>query len=359
MQSEDVTIAVFAALPVVLGAVVFLFFRRLRTRGSAASPSRGKLVLGNALACALLLSVATLIGECWIRFAFDRTDAFGATFVCERWFRRHYRTNSDGFRDDFDYRLGAAPAAERRVTFVGDSFTAGHGVADVNDRFANRVRAARPNWEVHVMAMCGWDTGQELDLLNRILPETTRGEYRYDEVVLVYFLNDICDMLPGIEDYGRRIEHVRERGFLARSSYLFDMLRFVWAASTDSQIRAYFPMVASAYDGATWEMQERRLDALRKAVTSRGGRLSVVTFPMMQLVGPDYPLRDVHRRLDAFWRGEGVAHLDLLDVFDGRAAGDLVVNRFDPHPNEEAHRIVADALLPFLDAEMKRPRAAR
>ena len=49
------------------------------------------------------------------------------------------------------------------------------------------------------------------------------------------------------------------------------------------------------------------------------------------------------------WREEGVPHLDLLDTFDGRDPSDLVVGRFDAHPNEEGHRIAAEAILPWLD----------
>jgi len=45
---------------------------------------------------------------------------------------------------------------------------------------------------------------------------------------------------------------------------------------------------------------------------------------------------------------------DLVGAFDGRDASDLVVNRFDAHPNEDAHRVAAEAVLRFLDAEMAR-----
>src|SRR5207249_1143925 len=126
--------------------------------------------------------------------------------------------------------------------------------------------------------------------------------------------------------------------------------RYLWVVSTDEEIRGYFPTVESAYSGPVWEQQKARLRSLRDYVTARGGRLSVVTWPMMHRLGSAYPFRGAHESLDAFWKAKGVAHLDLLTVFDGRSAGGLVVGRFDAHPNEEAHRMAAEAMLPFLDA---------
>ncbi len=350
MSPEDVALAVFVALPVLLGFAALAFFRRLR----ASPPVRAwpTLLAGNLLVLALLLSFAMLAGECWFRFLYDGTDSFDATRASARWFARHHRKNSDGFRDHVEYGLGRVPAGKRRVTFVGDSFTAGHGVPDVTDRFANRLRAARPQWDVHVFAVNGWDTGGEVTWVTKQLPAYTKGGYAFDEVVLVYNLNDIADILPEIGEMQKRLGKAHEKGLLARSSYLFDMLRFLWIVSTDDEIRGYFPKVELAYTGPVWEAQRARLRALREFVTSRGGRLSVVTWPMLHELGADYPFRQAHESLGAFWRSEGVAHLDLLTVFEDRSSSDLVVGRLDAHPNEVAHRIAAEAIAPWLDAEM-------
>jgi hypothetical protein len=355
MSGENVALAVLVALPVALGAAARVFFRRLRARGAAPRTWR-TLVAGNALVLALLLSVAAFGGEIWFRFFYDATDSFDATRASSRWFERHYKLNSDSFRDDVEYDLGPVPAGRRRVTFVGDSFTAGQGVADVSDRFANRVRAARPNWDVQVFAINGWDTGPELEFLEHRIPEYTKGRYGFDEVVLVYCLNDVCDIVPGMSELGRRIAKAHERGPISRASWLADMLRFLWVSSTDDEIRGYFPQVQTAHSGAVWERQKARLTEMRDFVASRGGRLAVVTWPMLHRLGAGYPFRDTHERLDAFWKSAGVAHLDLLGAFEGRSASDLVVGRFDAHPNEEANRIAAQAILPFLDAEMARGR---
>jgi hypothetical protein len=354
MSAENLALAAFVTLVAASAAAVRAFFRR---RARSTAPRTGRTLLGgNLLVLALLASVAMLAGELWFRFVHDATDSFDETRASARWFERHWRLNKDSFRDDVEYDLGPVPAGRRRVTFVGDSFTAAQGVADVGERFANRVRAARPEWDVHVLAMNGWDTGQELQFLDARIPEYTKGRYGFDEVVLVYCLNDVFDLVPAMKEIVARVRETRDRGVLAESSWLFDMLRFAWRSSRLGPTSGYFKEAQTAHEGAAWEEQQRRLTAVYDAVTARGGRLSVVTWPMLHQLGTGYPFRATHERLAAFWKERGVAHLDLLPEFDGRDAADLVANRFDAHPNADAHRIAAEAILPFLDAEMARPR---
>lgn len=346
MDGRDVALLVLIATPVAAGAAAWRYIGRARRPGGR---PRARLLTGNLLVFAFLASVAALAGELWLRFVFDSTDQYGVLQTTDRWMERHYRFNNEGFRDDVDYTLGPVDPGRRRVTFVGDSFTAGHGVPDVGHRFANRVRAARPGWEVQVLASNGLDTGAELRLLEREMPRHTQGRYELDLVVLVYCLNDISDILPGLADLGRRVGADRPKPFLARHSYLGDTLRLLVLFASDSEVSGYFPSIASAYEGATWSAQRERLRRLKLAVTRRGGRLAVVNFPFLHELGRDDPFRDAHRRLRDFWLSEGVPCLDLRTAFEGREARDLVVGAFDAHPNEEAHALAAQAIIPYLD----------
>lgn len=130
----------------------------------------------------------------------DTTDSIGFTKLSERWVLRHWHTNGAGFRDNIEC-FPTIQHGKRRVTFVGDSFTAGHGIKNVDARFANRLRALHPDWEVHLLANVGLDTGGEIVLLEKALSR----DYQFDEVVLVYCLNDVGDLLsePGQPFEGR------------------------------------------------------------------------------------------------------------------------------------------------------------
>lgn len=346
MDGHDASLVLFAVAAVGSGVAAVRHIRRARAAGGTGGR---RLVAGNLLVLACLLSAGLLATECWLRFFHDSTDAFSLLATTNRWFERHVRRNGLGVRDDREYDLGPVRPGVRRVTFVGDSFTAGHGVRDIRDRFAGRIRAARPAWDVQLLAKGGVDTGAQVEAVRDRVPAQSGGRLEYDIVVLVYCLNDIADLIPEVCADSLRLERKSERGVLARNSYAFDALRFLWIVSTEPEVRGYFPSIGAAYTGEPWTAQRARLVEFRRAVEARGGKLAVVTFPFLHSLGRDYPFRDAHRVLGEHWRAQGVPHLDLLATFEGRDTSDLVVGAFDAHPNEKAHALAAEAILPFLD----------
>jgi hypothetical protein len=302
-------------------------------------------MLGNLLVFVFLLSPILLIGEVYYRFFYDTTDSFGLTRVYSEWFSRHYHSNNYGMRDTIQYTL--KPIGKKRITFLGDSFTAGHGVADVEDRFANRIRAMRPDLEIHVFAINGWDT--DIEMVN--LRKMKQDGYQTGQIVLVYTLNDIATLIPEWEAILDRIYSVQP-GFLVRHSYFINTLYFRHFAASDPDISNYYGFVRSAYEGPLWEKQREQLTSIQSFLAEEGIDFCVVTFPFLQDIGPDYPYREIHKQLNDLWDRLGVPHLDLLAVYEKSRAEDLIVNRRDPHPNEFAHSIAAEEINKFLKSRM-------
>lgn len=337
------------ALPAICGGGLYLFF--VRHRLHLGSRHRGlRLVAGNLLVLLLLLSLALLGGELFYRFVVDTTEAAALTRTTQRWLERHYRRNGWGMRDSVEYR-DAIPAGGRRVTFLGDSFTVGLGVADVEDRFVNLVRARRPGWDVHMLADFGWQTGDEL-----ANPTLQSPSYELDCVALVYCLNDAADLNRDLNAYVQSVADSAPRpGYLARHSYLLDQLFWRTVERKITPAR-YHELMIRGYGGSPWAAQVDRLRRLRDLVGQRGGRLVAITFPFFNDPWTAYPYADVHRTLDAAWAELGVPHLDLLDTYRDHPPESLVVNPRDTHPNERAHALAANAMLPFLDRELAAPR---
>ncbi len=340
---ETLAFWLFLVGPLLTGMLVLGFARGIRQLQGRIGWRL--LVLGNTLVLSFLFTSALLAGEIYFRFFYDTTDSLGYTRVCERWVQRHWHINAAGCRDDTEYAAKIAPG-KRRVTFIGDSFTAGHGVKNVGDRFPNLLRSAHPNWEVHVLANVGLDTGAEQILLNRAL---AKG-YQLDQVVLVYCLNDVSDLLLNQgENFDQTFADL-DRNWLTRNSYCINLLYHHYKASRNERLKNYFSFVRDAYRGPAWEQQKQRLTAFRDAVQSHGGKLSVVTFPFLNALRPNYDYQFVHDELDEFWRSLGVPHLDLLTVYTGLPAAELTINRYDAHPNERANRLAAEALNKFLES---------
>ena len=327
---------------VIMTAVVVQAVRAIRG-GELETASRIKLVMGNLLVFTWLIAVLVFGGEIYYRFFVDTTDSFGLTLHTKRWFARHYHRNPTGFRDSLMmYEAKRAPHV-RRITFLGDSFTAGHGVDDVENRFANIVRRKLPECDVHVFAECGWDTGQEIRLLGDFFAQG----YEPDVVILAYCLNDISDISP---DWSRALQRIysESAGNRFNFSYFLNTHYNRLRAAREPDIAQYFHSLLADYDGPVWKQQQLRLQELNGAVEEAGGRLLVVTFPFLNALGVEYPYHSVHTRLGQFWAAENVAHLDLLKHFETMSPTEITVNRYDAHPNPLAHQIAADEILKFL-----------
>lgn len=348
MQPEDILLTAFGALSVAAGASLVLFVRRARSSRDRRRWTR--LLAGNLLSLLFLCSLTLFGGELYYRFVYDTTDALSLTKVSQRWFQRHSMINAAGMRDNLPGYPFRPPPGKRRITFIGDSFTEGHGVADVEKRFVNLVRARHPEWEVHMFAKLGADTGNELASLHQLIDMT----YRFDVVVLVYCPNDISDILPGWKAILERIHAGGESSYFVQHSYFVNLLYWRWRAARDPDVREYRRTVVGAYEGPLWEEQERRLTEFESTVRASHGRLLVVTFPFLDELSADSPYRVVHDRLSSFWQALGTPNLDLRDLYVSHAYEDLVVNSHDTHPNERAHALAADAIEAFLLAELGR-----
>jgi hypothetical protein len=343
-MNENVIFVFFLLAPCVCGGALLLFARRMK--GRPGPVPWGSLVLGNALTLLFLLSLAFTAGEAYFRFVYDTTDSLDCTRVCQRWVERYWRVNSWHCRDDLEYSFRIQPG-KHRVTFLGDSFTTGHGIKHIEDRFANIIRRAHPDWEIHLLARNGFDTGPEISGLKEVLSH----HYQLQDVVLVYCLNDVADMQPEYAQMMARVgTDIARAGWFRRHSYLADFLYCRYRVWRDPHMKDYYPFVREGYRGALWERQKERLKYLREVVESRGGRLSVVTFPFLHALGPNYPWQFVHDELDQFWRDLKVPHLDLLATYAHLPPSRLTVNRFDAHPNEFANRLAAAQIDRFLTA---------
>lgn len=337
-------------LPVLFGACLCHFFRFADKRGERRHRWL-KFILGNFLVFIFLCSSIFLLCEIYYRFIYDSTAYFKHTNVTDHWYRRHWHLNQIGLRDSRESYTHKKPTDKVRISFLGDSLTAGQGIANVEDRFANLIRNQRKDWDVHVFASDGMDTSDQLKFLKALFATG----YQSDIIVLVYYLNDIEDFVPHYKDYLARIMNVFEHeGFWVRNSYFINTLYYRWIFKNHPLFTKYFAEIQEAYDGPAWEWQKRRLQQIHEVVNKNQGRLLVVTFPFMHSVGPDYDYREIHHHLDQFLQELGVPHLDLLGIYQRYSARDLVVNGFDSHPNELAHKMAAKYIEVFIDQQMKK-----
>ena len=338
---------VFLVAPVVPGAAAFFFLRRQRRSGKPATWL--SLAAGNALVLLFLLFVGFFGFETYYRFFCDQTDAMADTLVSTAWARRYVRLNNIGVRDNIDYVFSRTPF-RRRVTFVGDSFAAGLGLKNVEDRFANRIRRRHPEWEVHDVAKPGLETSNEVEAVHNLV---VSNGYALDLVVLVYNMNDIGEVMPdSIAAYRKLIADPFRNSWLCRNSYFVNLYYLRWEVRRTARLQRYFDEIEAAYRGPIFEKHKVALKAMCNMTIIRGGRLVVVTFPFMH---DPARFKAAHARMNEFWKEHGVPNLDLLPVFSNLPPASITVNAHDAHPNERAHALAAEKIDAFLQEQL-RPR---
>jgi len=312
------------------------------------------LVLGNGLVFLSLVGTAAMVAETYLRFFRIDLDSFGVSVPAQRWFARYVKLNSRGFRDA--EWAAVKPPSLRRIAFLGDSFTYGWGIERVEDRFPDRIAAAWNGGEagtVEVLnaAKPGWGTKDHITATQEMI-----ATYGVDEIVLCYVPNDIESVLPTTPTFDPT-NPPAPIYFDLRSSCLLDFLFRTILLPRAPTVRGYHDWLADGYDDAElWHRQEERLAAIINHCRNHGVTLRVVLLPFLRTGGTKYQAAGVHERLTRFLQRNGVPVLDLLPVIAGEHAEDLVISGKDPHPNERAHALFADAIWKaFFAAPAPRP----
>jgi hypothetical protein len=87
---------------------------------------------------------------------------------------------------------------------------------------------------------------------------------------------------------------------------------------------------------------------MNRRLQERGARLLVAPWPLFVGLERAYPFQPIHDTIARFCLQSGVAHHDLLPVFVGQRSEQFWVHPVDRHPNEIAHRMAAEDLLPMV-----------
>jgi hypothetical protein len=275
---------------------------------------------------------------------------------------RHYDyavecdVNRYGFRDRDP---AAKRIGEKRIGFLGDSFTLGMGVNE-RERFSSVFDAAlrnnQPNTTVWNLAspLCG--TACEADML-----EAVRGQYDLDQIVLAFYAgNDLQDneawYQPGNqpEDIARRLDSSRRwiREHVRLASFLWVNSLRAWATFQPDGIYSRATLTAD------WPHTEQSLERLRQAVPPRA--LTILYLPaqaewddaawqqlkaQLHLSDDDrFMVRDAVKEWAA---GRGVPFVDVTTQLRSCQSGDKCVFPTDPHWTARGHKLVAEGFIDY------------
>ncbi len=333
-------------------ALVVLLKQRRQSRANR----RKMLFIHVGLAFWMVLAVGTACETSFALFV-DQSDTFNTTNVSKRWLRLHHDNEKQpplGNRDIESFTK-FPPPGKKRICFVGDSFTAGHGVKHMRDRFADRIRARLEEKQPgrYVVANLG-DPGLETSMIEAIVHSLLLDGNEMSMVVYVLCLNDIegfPQVVDGKDNWDTPTKKAlagvyvaAPRFFLFRDTYFFNWLYYRYLQLRSPASNSYFDALAESYRTTQWDLMSRKILQMRDECREKNVEFRMAIFPFLHSLGPDYPFLETHRKLVAFCQAHEIRVLDLEPVFRAHAEEHLTVNPFDAHPNERAHAIAAEAM---------------
>lgn len=261
-----------------------------------------------------------------------------------------YRFSKQGLRDR-DY-TGPPPAGIRRIAGVGDSFAQGEGVPLAQSLFRQIEQMLGPGYEVVNGGHSGYDLNADLNRWREL------KNLDCSRAIVVFIANDIglSSAMQNKQAYINDLINIRQEnldravGSSATSSRLLDWCRMKLALHqvTQDTVQWYLDLYSDA-NGKNVALLEQ---TIRGFVSDPSYPTVFVLYPLLEGLEQDpYPLKKIYDMVGGMLQSAGIPYLDLTSVFRGRETSSLWVHEVDHHPNGQAHRLAAEAIVRWLKTE--------
>ncbi|MBM83353.1 MAG: hypothetical protein CMJ78_22555 [Planctomycetaceae bacterium] len=211
--------------------------------------------------------------------------------------------NYDGLRD-VPHELERKPGF-RRIACIGDSVTAGYGVALFESYPLIMEKALMEQGhkvEVFNIALPGWSTRQESIAYERIA-----RKYKPDQVILGFCLNDVAEMQ----------NNLMMQQPSAITSFLYEnsnVVRWIMRphAHEIQRVEDLFDESEAPEIASGWELCFEEILRLKNITQTDGVDFAVIVFPFRFQVADDAPSPIAQRKLEEFCKQHEITFLDTL-----------------------------------------------
>jgi len=294
--------------------------------------------------CLVLFSVVALFLLLEAIFLFyPYSHRTGYTLAAKRWRDYYWRPVNKLKMRDRPIEGDDMAQYKKRIFFIGDSFTAGHGIKNVEDRYSNLIDSKLPDgYRVINLGRNGNDTGTELYRLFNL-------PIRPDILVFQYFANDIEGLAQswGIPLYrGMHFDHrfryynlnpVGE--FFIKNSYFLNWAYWQFEHYEDD---TYLAKLKQAYENHLLVNEHKKAFAmLLDFCRDKSTDLIMVVFPFMAAPEESTFYTEI---VKDFFTARGVAVIDVGEMVKDMPLKERVVNRHDPHASPKVHALVAERI---------------
>lgn len=252
------------------------------------------------------------------------------------WWEKYWKpVNSLGYHD----KEVTQEPGKKHVLVVGDSFAAGHGLKNVDDRFSNILEAelGKDKYTVYNLGMSGADTRDEA---KRLLEFPVKP----DIIILEYFPNDVDKV--GIEkglSLSASETYADIKSPITTLVSRFYLPNFIYWQLPHTGFSTFENFVQKAYSDTTiLNAHLRDLSTITNYKDSTGAKMYAVFVPflsqMEKSAGYTKPVED-------FLKSKGVTVVPLNDGINRIPVKERVVGKNDGHASAAVNKLIADRLL--------------
>jgi len=279
-------------------------------------------------------------------FMFIPQSHFAGIPLCSKiWFYRYWKPiNEYGFRDK-----PVSKTKKINIFTLGDSFTAGHGLKKISDRYSNILEELLikryPDLQVINLGVNGSDTKDEYNTMTGFIQSS---QIKPDMIILQYFCNDIEKVAKknGIKFTGFTSYDDLYRGFdqIVKSSYFFNYLYWIYP---HVDVGSYIEFLNQSYKDE-YSFKEHLKDIDLFATYSREANVPflLLLFPFMQDLTFSENL--YIGKLAVFCKERSISFIDVAQLISNIPVQDRVINNNDGHSSPLVNRCIANNIYNYI-----------
>lgn len=290
--------------------------------------------------------------------AYPPSQGNGEAYISRIWFRKYWKTNIYGFRDK-EYFISDLIPKNNLLLFIGDSFVAGHGIKDPEDRTYNLLEKSFKNEYYFINAgINGIGTQEEYNLL-KTFPAQPKV------VILSHVSNDIEELLPSDESFSSRYEssqsllvdyvydHSRNSVLLDLCYHFFKLAEFNSTINNKDELKT--SKVNAIYDWYKIDsIFKKHLNLIQQIADytcdSLNAKFILITYPENY----DIDSFDTYinkKIIENISPNKNTFFLNLGSTYKNTKESKRSVNFFDGHPSKRINQIVSDSLILIMQSE--------
>ena len=271
-----------------------------------------------------------------VYFSFKtKSHAVGYSYAGKLWSIKYWNPiNANGFRDEtFEHNVN-----NKTIFFIGDSFTEGHGIENIADRYSNIIRKSLSNYNVYNLGVNGIGTKKETDIL-------TLAPIKPNVVFWQYFSNDIDELLT---KYGYKFSFTPYNDIntfvqkIVRGSFFFN---YIYWAMPHKDAQEYLDALANGLKNKKLIQEHlQNCDAIINYCEANKIKLVFVGFPLF-VADKKNPFNTHLNFMQQYIDSKLVDKIDVDVLTKDLKVEDKVVNNFDPHASRLVNKKIADYIL--------------